>query len=401
MTKPPTPQRSKKTAPAPNAELPRGCSLVHWTNADGVQEVRYRVRVSRKNLKINKLVATLEEAETLLGVSKKVTQNIFEITKEQQDAVNSLMFDDLQTQLTKYIKDKYKDETEPKKLRQKSSELSRIKTICKTSFFISNTYQSVEFGSFSIYKIKRRNLLEYCEQRDLKTVAQETVRRELSMLQGFFKAKMNASSSVDLFDTSPFFGFSYKFKYAYERKEKTRITEAQENKLLSVLSKNKQMLDITKIALLTGMRKSEILFLRKSQIGDNYIFLQKTDTKTNKKRSVLIGEAVKEILKDYKNERVFSYTIDGFNSNWKRALKSAEIENFTFHNLRYEFISRLLALDLNDIQKQQLAGILSFDYWKKTYIQTQKALETIEEVAQHVGHSRLAQVSSYTVREQK
>lgn len=405
MSKHHTPPQPRKNAPSQrpgafdNADaLPKGCSLVQWKNQDGTQETRYRVRVARKNLKINKLVLTLEEAKLLLGVSENLTNNHGKYSDEMAEKINFLISNDLEVEILHHIKSKFALKTTEKDSRQKSAELSRIKTISKTPIFIGE--KRTNFGSFSIYEIKRKHLLAYCEARDKPDVSQETIKRELSLLQGFFKSKLNSSVSVDMFDQSPFAGFSYHYKYAYERKEKVRLTDEQEQALFNELSKNEKMFDIAKIALLTGMRKSEILFLTQKQITDDKILLQKQDTKTRKARKILLLPDVKAILSKYKTERLFNYTIDGFNANWRRICKNAGLDGFNFHSLRAEFISRIIALDLNNIQKQQLSNIISYKYFEKTYLnsQAQTSLETIEDVAKQVGHSSLEVTSSTYVK---
>lgn len=395
MTKPHTPQPPKKNGSTGLTGLPAGCSMVSWVNQSGERENRIRVRVNRKNLKINKLVSNLEEAEALLGITKKATINIkTKLPEEIAENVRSLITAELGLRLKAYVKNKFSNRTREQDKRQLVAELSRVKTISQTKIFVEEN--ETELGEFSVYEVKRKHLLAYCEARDKPGTAQSTIKRELSLLQGFYKHLVNHSSSVDLFEQSPFFSFSYKFKFAYEVKEKERITEEQEEALFQELMKNEKMLDIAKVALYTGMRKSEILFLRQEQIKDDRIILSKTDTKSKKARVVLLTDEVKAILDKYPSKRLFNYTIDGFNANWKRMVSKAGMASLNFHNLRLEFISRILALDLNQIQKQHLAGIRSYKYFEKEYIdkQAQENVITAEEVAKQVGHASLEITSS-------
>jgi integrase len=104
---------------------------------------------------------------------------------------------------------------------------------------------------------------------------------------------------------------------------------------------NPAMLQIVGLALETGMRRSEILSLRWAQIKDSHVELKRTKTKA---RKVALSPAAKAILDSVHKdgEKLFGYTLDGFASNWKRSRKRAGLDGFRFHDLRREFISRIL-----------------------------------------------------------
>jgi integrase len=69
--------------------------------------------------------------------------------------------------------------------------------------------------------------------------------------------------------------------------------------------------DIVECAILTGMRKGEILSLRWDQIRDGFIYLR--ETKTNEPRQIPINETLDEVLKRIRRKQhltsdyVFTY----------------------------------------------------------------------------------------------
>lgn len=381
--------------PTPPATLPRGVSLVQWQNQDGTKVTRYRVRVKNKTQTLNKLAETWAEVCDLLNIVENNEEK--QLDKKTSEKVFSLIFSNLETELKKYLLRKYKleDIEESKNLadierRQFKAELSRIKTISQTNIFYNEKLE--KFGNLNHWKLKRIHFLAYCEARDKSTIAQETIKREISLIRGYFKYLLNSSRGANAYEHNILNGFSYRFNYAYERKEKERITEKQEEALFEALKNNRKMLDIVALALLTGMRKSEVLNLKQEQINEGIIYLDKKDTKTRRSRTVFLNEDAQNILNNYKQPgRIFTYTIDGFNANMKRALSKAGLSKvINLHHLRMEFVSRVMSLDyFNDIQKQQLAGLSSFGYFKKTFLDKQKKTrpETPEDVAKNNGQS--------------
>ncbi|WP_374409504.1 site-specific integrase [Hydrogenophaga sp.] len=394
-------EQMKKATPTHPTPLPRGVSLVSWVNQDGQQATRYRVRANRKNLKINKLVDSFEDVKAILNISDDIEEK--KPSPEMMEKINNLIFSNLESELKKFVNKKYNKEDEKQK-RQLQAELSRIKTISNTKILtFQDDGKALKFGELDHYKLKRLHFIAYCEARDKKTVAQETIKREISLLRSYFKNLLNSSKGAYAYEVNILSNFSYKFKYAYERKEKIRLNEEQEQKLFDVLKNNEKMLDIVALALLTGMRKSEILFLKSENIFEDHISLNKKDTKTRQARTIYLNEEAKQILSKYKNKdgRLFSYSVDGFNSNWQRALKNSGLSKvISFHNLRFEFISRIVALELNEVQKLQLSRLSSFQYFEKIKKEIPEkniqAPTTPEEVSNQVGHSLEVMAKTYT-----
>jgi len=118
-------------------------------------------------------------------------------------------------------------------------------------------------------------------------------------------------------------------------------------------------------ALHTGMRKSEILGLR---LGDE-IDLQKrritlTKTKNNEDRSIPINETLSEMLLGAtagKKAGDYLFTWQGkkmadIKNAWASALKSAQIEDFHFHDLRHSFASNLVMHGVDLFAVKELLG---------------------------------------------
>ena len=115
-------------------------------------------------------------------------------------------------------------------------------------------------------------------------------------------------------------------------------------------------------ALQTGMRKSEILKLKWSNIDFDYEYIELLETKSGKSRKIPISSKLmkifKKILATSNSEYVF--VNPSTNSNYidihrafETVLKNAEINNFRFHDLRHTAATRMLekGADIRTVQE--------------------------------------------------
>jgi integrase len=189
---------------------------------------------------------------------------------------------------------------------------------------------------------KQKRLAEPSGRTPAKLTAPATVNREIACLKTVF----NKALGNDKAERSPFQG--KKVRMLKENNERTRILAPDEYvRLLAHASP--QVKAIIKVAYHTGMRQGEILFLTWGQVDlkEGFIKLEPEHTKTNEGRLVpLNGELVdmfKAMLRGLPAVRVFPYKGKAFGSTFQKAFntakKRAQIEGFTFHDLRHTAIN--------------------------------------------------------------
>jgi integrase len=142
-----------------------------------------------------------------------------------------------------------------------------------------------------------------------------------------------------------------------------RLEAGEEEKLLTASGELKQIIII---ALETGMRRGEILNIKKSHIDFNrqtlFIPLTKTDTPRTIPLSSRAIEALREQLRGSQNviwieeTTLFSYTARGLSGAFLRLCRKHGLENLHFHDLRHEATSRFFEKGLNPVEVATVTG---------------------------------------------
>lgn len=182
-----------------------------------------------------------------------------------------------------------------------------------------------------------------------------SVNRELSTLRHM----MSKAVEWDMIECSPF--TKAKKLFYKENNQRLRfLTEIEESRLMKKCVG--YLKDIVITALHSGMRKGEILSLRWAQIRNGFIYL--TQTKADRARQIPINKDLKKVLdsqpRHITSDCVF-HRADGtpyqdIIRSFKTAVRAAEIQDFTFHDLRHTFASRLVMMGVSLKVVQELLG---------------------------------------------
>ena len=120
------------------------------------------------------------------------------------------------------------------------------------------------------------------------------------------------------------------------------------------------------IALSTGARRMEVWGLRWSDVDLNKGFMTLKETKNNETRSVPIQSIALDLLRNHSKvrridtDRIFPSKTNpenpfDFRNPFQKALKKAQIEDFSWHDLRHSCASYLV---MNGVQLRTVAEIL-------------------------------------------
>lgn len=194
-------------------------------------------------------------------------------------------------------------------------------------------------------------LIERYKQRRLQSIKPATVNRELACLKHMFSmaqnweyTKENPVKKVKLLKEPP-----GRLRYLTEKEIQDLLTVCQ-GRLYSIVF----------TALYTGMRKSELLYLRWKDIDFQNKTITLRKTKNNEMRIIPVNETLwREFRLLYLKRRgpyVFSNRekpYQNLDNAFAKALKEAGIKDFRFHDLRHTFASHLVmkGVDIRTVQK--------------------------------------------------
>ncbi len=214
------------------------------------------------------------------------------------------------------------------------------------------------FGNQRLSEVSPLAIERYKRQRKQDGVSEVTVNRELALLKNLFTKAIEWEKATE----NPV----KKVRLYREENGRTRfLTEDEESRLLACCGPQLKPLVIT--ALHTGFRASELRSLTWGDIDfrRRVITVRASYAKNGESRSVPMNEVLTTTLKAVKlqgarGECVFC-SRDGtpyrsFRSAFERAVRQAGIADFTFHDLRHTFASRLVMAGVDLPTVKELLG---------------------------------------------
>ena len=137
------------------------------------------------------------------------------------------------------------------------------------------------------------------------------------------------------------------------------VSDEKERLLTAALSqRNIYITPIIEFAIETGMRRSEILKLRWSDVDLENGFASLYDTKNGEDRRVPLTRRCIEVLQTVPqtNEQIFPISATCLRLAWNRARKKAYITDLRFHDLRHEAVSRFFEMGMSVPEVALISG---------------------------------------------
>ncbi|MEQ6437428.1 site-specific integrase [Comamonas sp. w2-DMI] len=258
-------------------------------------------------------------------------------------------------------------------------------------------------GNFTLEEITVSTINSYVKSRIQDNLRASSIRTELVLMNSVLEYSKHLNSDLKDFK-NPIKDFDKKlYSLAIPAKSKFfRFADSEEeNKItkkafIEAVEKNKnpELVFIVKLMMLTAMRRAEVVLLKWSQIYEN--FIQLTDTKTNPRPVYLTADAkelIKSIPRKSGQDRLFSYTVGGFEASLRYHLNKFGLKDITAHKLRKNSISEfveVIGAD-NSLLISEILGIRDIAGLERE-IKTMptSSLNTQTEVLKSVGHTTSA-----------
>lgn len=352
---------------AKNRTLPKGITIATYKTKEG-EVKKYRVKAQKREFKFDKTYETLEEAiEALLLTKSQNGKNLLlnhykEQEELEQQAWQYIAQPTLEFYINKYIQT-YID------ILPSTTELERRKKTTLKAFFTTIKRTEIEFTNIQLnalmneaLKIPRTKIKDlkpidltdfevnqYIKERLKLGIKKSSVAREIGHISKFYqklkyidKTLKDVPNPVEKYDRDLLKEKTTRHEYRLDPKDRQILFEEIEK------HPNRELEHIVKIALLTAMRRSEIVFLTWGQVYQNYVLLDLT--KTNPRKVWLTNEAQNYFAaikpeNPKKEQRLFTYTLTGFEQSFNHVLDRINpklTEKLNFKALRKEAISFML-----------------------------------------------------------
>jgi integrase len=235
-----------------------------------------------------------------------------------------------------------------------SDDVLHARVICE--FFAGQTFNDIDRKMVEKFKDQRANTITV--RGTSRTPA--TVNRELEVLSKIFSLAIDD----EIIESNP----CRKVKKLRMDNQRTRhLSPAEEDRLMAALSGRRSHLKpLVTVAIYTGMRRGELLKLRRSHVDFGLNVINVKQTKTGKDRTVPMDVAVRETfvglcegLSDddfvFMNSRTGVQLTD-VKHGFKSACRDAGVLDLNFHDLRHTFGTRLADAGVDIVKIAELMG---------------------------------------------
>jgi integrase len=164
------------------------------------------------------------------------------------------------------------------------------------------------------------------------------------------------------------------------RVRETRISD-HDIDLLIQNTKSSYLPCLIKLALYTGMRRSELIKLKWSEINWDKQWIHLKDTKNGEDRFVPLTNNIKDVLRDINRsgDQLFPISEHAVTVAFRRAIKKSNLNNLSFHTLRHEAITRFFEMGLTIPEVACISGHKSWSMLKRyTHMNTKNLVARID-----------------------
>ena len=251
-------------------------------------------------------------------------------------------------------------------------EILPLKKNTQADFFRVNVILKHPLSKLCIEDIKSYDVASFRDNLIVKGKAANTVRLYLAIISHLFTVA-KTEWGFELIDNP-----ALKIRRPKLPPSSDRRLSDEEIKLICEHTQSLYLANAIKLALHTGMRLSEIIFLNWKMINIDNRFIRLSVTKNNESRIIPLSEkallVINTISKD--NQRLFPINPHAISVAFRKACKRVGIKSASFHTLRHEAISRLFEKGLNPMEVSAISGHKSMQVLKRyTHIKTIYLLE--------------------------
>ena len=232
--------------------------------------------------------------------------------------------------------------------------ITPMKRTATTEHVVLTAFLRRSICSKTLSELRTVDFVAYRDER-LKQIKASSLSRELTPIRHLFEiARKEWGLPIQ---HNPLTDLSI---HGSDQRRERRLRPGELDQLLatSKTSRNPLLVPVILFALVTGMRRGEILAVRWSHIDQGAQSLLIPDTKTGHARTIpLVAEAFHILgLIPHVQDRVFPISANCLRLAWERLRKRAGLTDLNFHDLRHEAISRFFEMGLSTPEVALISG---------------------------------------------
>ncbi|MBZ9576766.1 site-specific integrase [Modicisalibacter sp. MOD 31.J] len=208
-----------------------------------------------------------------------------------------------------------------------------------------------DLGNYTLTSLRSSDVAAYRDQR-LEVASGSTVRRDLALLSHLYTIALKE------------WGMPVDNPCAKIRKPKLnndreqRVSDAELGRILQAArERHAELASLITLAVESGMRRSEILELRRENVKGSVAYL--ADTKNGSARAVPLSSVARAAIGELPSRldgRLFSLRPDTVTHYFAKCCKDAGVAGLRFHDLRHEATSRFFERGLNIMEVAAITG---------------------------------------------
>lgn len=202
-----------------------------------------------------------------------------------------------------------------------------------------------------------------------------TIRLHLAVLSHLYKVAQSEWGYEDLINPVK--------NLARPKLPKVRDTRITDNDILLLVDHTQSyyLPSLIRLALYSGMRRSELIKLKWSDIYWDRQLIHLKDTKNGEDRWIPLFKNIAMILNqlDGDSEQVFPITEHAVTVAFKRCVNKANLKHMSFHTLRHEAITRFFEMGLTIPEVASISGHKSWSMLRRyTHFDNSKLVNKID-----------------------
>jgi integrase len=225
-----------------------------------------------------------------------------------------------------------------------------------------------------LHNLKIQHLSAWRDEQINQGYSSNTIRLHLAVLSHLYTVAQNEWGYEGLKNPVP-----HLYKPKLPRVRETRMSDNDVDLLISN-TQSPYLPSLIRLALLTAMRRSELIKLQWEDIDWSKQLIHLKDTKNGESRQIPIFDKVKVILEGIEGDKgsLFPIKEHAVSVAFRRAVKRSGLENMSFHTLRHEAITRFFEMGLTIPEVASISGHKSWAMLRRyTHLQSETLINKL------------------------